>query len=153
MDLEEDVHWSHISVDFKGDATCSAVATYCNVACVISQRFLYVIRLRNLVFERKESVPTRVRAPTVAQGKKLTSAVIYGQHLYIAETPATNRKLVLHATNFNDLLLLDQEDAPIWNTHSLPMNQSVTKHIGDTAASVSLFITKLNNPEFTKDNE
>ena len=84
------------------------------------------------------------------QDTELTSAAISGQHLYITSTEITDGKLVLHATNINDLLELSNDGCPQWEKHVLSLSYPAMSHIDATKASVSLFPTKLKNPRFTE---
>ena len=129
------------SIDFRGKRYCSAVASLRNIACLISQKHVTIIRLDEVV-EKRATTPTLVSVPVDAKGKKLASAAIYGEHLYVAETPATGGEVILDTTDFNDLLQLDSDDSPQWE------KRLVGCHVDAKDASVSLFTTKLKNPSF-----
>ena len=93
---------------------------------------------------------TCVQAPPVASGKTSTSAAIYGEHLYVAQSPVTDGTIVLHVTDFSALLQLDNNDAPVWTKHVITLDQQVWSHIAASEASVSLFTTKQRNPNYTR---
>ena len=75
----------------------------------------------------------------------LVSAAVYGNHLYIAETPIKNGKLVVHAADFNALLKMEDRDCPDWQKHEIPLDPSVTKHVKMDGAMVKLFTNKIKN--------
>ena len=176
-------------VDFGGDQTCTAIATKRNIACVIAQEFVYVVRLDRLLCESNGSTAAspakkmklddvskpcfssctqsepandandkmtqnnaliRVRAPALPTGMQLTSAVVYGKHLFAAQSPVVGGTLKLHSTKLDDLLQMRHDDCPLWQDHVKTLGTSVKRHISDRASSVSLFCTKLKNPGYVK---
>ena len=95
-------------------------------------------------------VVDRVRAPALEAGKKLGSAIVYGEHLYIVEAPMSDVRVVFYATDVNQLLQLDDEATPNWMTHCVTLDQSVKAHVGDVnRATVKLFATTMKNPVAT----
>ena len=82
---------------------------------------------------------TRVTAPALDDRKQLTSATVYGQHLYVAETPISDvGVLTLHATDVNALLAMKDDDTPHWAKHSIALDQSIKDHVNDMSrASVN----------------
>ena len=72
-----------------------------------------------------------VKSPVPPAGKQLCSATIYGQHLYIVETPLTSNQLKLHVTDFNQLVKLKDGAAPVWSSKIVEINNSVRDHFGN----------------------
>ena len=144
--------FAQMNINFESDKTCSAIASKRNIACVISRKFMYVVRLDLLVHKGTDDadnrISTRVQAPNVAADKTCTSATIHGDRLFVAQSPITDGVVVLHATDFNALLQLDNGDAAVWTKHVITLDQQVWKHIAASEASVSLFSTKQKNPNY-----
>ena len=89
-------------------------------------------------------IMTSIAAPALDDGKQLVSSTVYGQHLYVAETPISDGGvLTLHATDVNALLAMKDDDTPHWVKHSIALDQSVKDHVNDMSrASVNLFSAK-----------
>ena len=89
---------------------------------------------------------TYITAPSLDDGKQLVSATVYGQHLYVAETPITDGVLTLHATDVNALIELKDYDTSLWVEHTITMDKSVMDAIAPQSARVALVTTKIRNP-------
>ena len=129
----------------SGDLMCSTAKD--SIACLVCSDAIVFINMDDVMRYAlaksgqiaKSTVPegpirihkATVTSPVPSAGKQLCSATIYGQHLYIAETPLTNNQLKLHVTDFNQLVKLEDDAAPVWSSKIVQINNSVRDHFGN----------------------
>ena len=60
-----------------------------------------------------------VNSPRPTNGSHLAAATVLGQHLYIAEARADYDAAILHVTDFQAMLQLEELGTPVWATVEL----------------------------------
>ena len=83
------------------------------------------------VSAKSEELIKTVKSPVPSTGKQLSSATIYGDKLYMAETPLTSNKLKLHVTAFVPLMELEDGATPVWTSKIVGINKFVFDHFGN----------------------
>ena len=78
-----------------------------------------------------------VKSPVPSAGKRLSSATIYGQHLYIAEMPLTSNQLKLHVTAFIPLMELEDGATLVWTSKIVGINKLVLGNFNDVKIKLS----------------
>ena len=128
----------------SGDLLCSTASD--NIACLVCSDVVVLMMMDRImraslaksgqmskrsVRAKPRKLTTTVKSPVTSAGKQLSSATIYGQHLYIAETPLTNNQLKLHVTDFNQLVKLEDGATPVWSSKIVEISNSVRDHFGN----------------------
>ena len=145
------------SIDFNNDKTCCVIARKNQYACLVGNRVIHIIHMDkvfaflhsgNVAKSRTQTsdILSRVQSPTITSSKRIASAVVHGTRFYVAEEPITDDgQLVLHVTDFNEMVKLPNNAEPKWDKQivSIDVNELPCAMQNLSNVKVQLFDTPI----------